>query len=128
AVSLGGPASATVRHRSRARRHAGAAPARAGLVVAWNPETRTYGMPSPEQVLALSAAERNALSRSSLGLVEVRHADGWVSVDLQGRFQEFAVVHLGPDGKPVYRCLDDSATVRRALREHFPARSAPEER
>jgi hypothetical protein len=56
----------------------------------------------------------------------MRHADGSVSVDLQGRFQEFAVARMGPDGKPLYRCLDDSASVRRALGQPVPAPAAEE--
>jgi len=133
-VSCGAPvAPAAVRaHGKRTphlRRHVAAPrPAQAGLIVAWNPETHTYGMPDAAQLSTLSAAEKNALSRSFEGLVQVRHPDGSVSVDLQGRFQEFAVVRVGPDGKPVYRCLDDSATVRRALLEPLPARPALEER
>jgi len=102
-------------------------PAQAGLVIAWDPESHTFTMPGPTRPLPLSAAERNALSRSFVGLQEMRHRDGSVSVDLQGRFQEFAVAHLGPDGKPVYRCLDDTSTVRRALLEPMPA-SGLEER
>lgn len=118
-------------HR-RATTHAPSAklayqPAQAGLVVAWDPESHTFTMPEPIRRLPLSAAEQNALSRSFVGLQEMRHHDGSVSVDLQGRFQEFAVVHLGADGKPVYRCLDDTSTVRRALLEPMPA-SGLEER
>jgi hypothetical protein len=118
-------ATTTVRHRRHAKQHVAArkltpAPAQAGLVVAWDPESRTFTMPAPDR-LALTAAERNAISRSFTGLVEVHHPDGSVSVDLQGRFREFAVVHTGPDGKPVFHCLDDSASVRRALLEPQPA-------
>jgi hypothetical protein len=102
-------------------------PAQAGMVIAWDPESHTFTMPGPIPTLPLTAAERNALSRSFAGLVQVHHPDGSVSVDLQGRFQEFAVVHLGPDGKPVYRCLDDTAAVRRALHEPTTA-SGLEER
>lgn len=128
-------AATTAHHRHHARRVARAvtapvpalAPARAGLVIAWDPESGTFGMPAPERSLPLTAAERNAVSRSFAGLVQMRHADGSVSVDLQGRFQEFAVVRMGPDGKPLYRCLDDSASVRRALSQPIPA-SAAEER
>jgi hypothetical protein len=103
-------------------------PARAGLVIAWDPESQSFTMPAPDRSLPLTAEERNAISRSFAGLVQVHHPDGSVSVDLQGRFQEFAVVHLGPDGKPVYQCLDDAATMRRALLEPVPASSGLEDR
>jgi hypothetical protein len=125
AVLLSGTAGATT-HRRHAR-HAVAsrklvpAPGQAGLVIAWDPESRTFTLPSLDRAPALTAAERNAISRSFTGLFEVRHPDGSVSVDLQGRFQEFAVVHMGPDGKPVYQCLDDSLSVRRSLLGPQPA-------
>ena len=132
------PAAAMTHRRHHTRRPAKVAvaqapnpamtPARAGLVIAWDPESHTYGMPAPDRSLPLTAAERNAISRSFAGLVQVRHPDGSVSVDLLGRFQEFAVVHMGPDGKPLYRCLDDSASLRRALGGPVPAPAAIEER
>jgi len=112
----------------RARAAALVAPARAGLVVAWDPETGTFGAPSAEQRLLLTPSEERGLSRSFDGLLAVRHADGSVSVDLQGRFQEFAVVRLGPGGRPVFTCLDDSAAVRRALVRPLSAPSGLEER
>ena len=71
--------------------------------------------------------ERNALSRSLDGLLQVRHPDGSVSVDLRGRFQEFAVVRIGADGKPVLRCVEDPISLRRAL-SPAPAVPALEER
>jgi hypothetical protein len=125
---LSGPAGATTTHHHR--RHAShtvaarplvPAPAQAGLVIAWDPESRSFTTLAPDRTLALTAAEKTAVSRSFTGLFEVRHPDGSVSVDLQGRFQEFAVVHMGADGKPVYQCLDDSASVRRALLGPMPA-------
>lgn len=126
-------ASARAKHGSHfTRRHLLAhglayRPAQAGMVIAWDPESHTFTMPQPERSLPLTATELNALSRSFAGLPQVHHPDGSVSVDLQGRFQEFEVVHFGPDGKPVYRCLDDSAAVRRALHEPTTA-SGLEER
>jgi hypothetical protein len=137
AALLASQAAAATTHRRHHPRHPATAavapnpamaPARAGLVIAWDPESHTYTMPTPDRSLPLTAAERNAISRSFAGLVQVRHPDGSVSVDLLGRFQEFAVVRMGPDGKPLYRCLDDSGSVRRALCEPVPAPAAIEER
>lgn len=116
--------------RSRAKGHpskAIATPARAGMVIAYDPETGRLGPPTVEQLLALNPRERNAVSRSLAGLIQVHHPDGSVSVDLQGRFQEFAVARIGPDGKPVLTCVEDSASVRRAL-SPAPAVPALEER
>lgn len=116
--------------RARAKAHPAktvAAPARAGMVIAYDPETGRLGSPTVEQLLVLNARERNAVSRSLAGLIQVLHPDGSVSVDLQGRFQEFAMATIGTDGKPVLRCVEDSASVRRAL-SPAPAPPALEER
>ena len=101
------------------------APGQAGMVVGVDPETGRLGPPTPEQRAALGLTEFDALNRSSEGLVEVHHPDGSVSIDLQGRFQEFAVVHMDPAGKPVVECLDDRAAVERALKQAAPAPAKP---
>ena len=92
-----------------------AMPGRAGMVVGIDPETGQLGMPTAAQMVELSPREQAMVSRSGAGLTEVRHADGTVSVNLQGRFQEFVVVRFGADGKPVYGCFDDGQALRRAL-------------
>lgn len=115
--------------RARVHRAKAAAPAVAsgGMVIAYDPETGRPGLPTVEQLLALNARERNAISRSLDDLLQVRHADGSVSVDLRGRFQEFAVARIGADGKPVLRCVEDQTSMRRAL-SPAPAAPALEER
>ena len=95
------------------------------MVVGVDPETGRLGPPTPEQRAALGLTEFDALNRSSEGLVEEHHPDGSVSIDLKGRFQEFAVVHMDPAGKPVVECLDDPAAVERALKAAGPAPANP---
>ena len=93
----------------------GASPAIAGMMIALDPESGQYGMPSPEQIAELSAADKQAVSHSGEGLVEVRHPDGFVSIDLQGRFQEYSVAKIDVDGKPQIGCGNDPAAALRAL-------------
>ena len=121
------PAHAPTRARAHPARAAAPAIARGGMVIAYDPETGRLGRPTVEQLLELNMQERNALSRSLDGLLQVRHPDGSVSVDLRGRFQEFAVVRIGADGKPVLRCVEDPISLRRAL-SPAPAVPALEER
>jgi hypothetical protein len=64
--------------------------------------------------LPLDPDTREALRRDSEGLVEVHHPDGSVSVNLQGRFQNVAVVHIGEDGKAMI-CTEHAHGVERAL-------------
>ncbi len=105
-------------------------PGMMGMVVAIDPETGMLGLPTPEQAAALartatlSRAEEEMLSRSSVGLREFRLADGTVGLDLGGRFQEFSVAHIGPNGRVTFDCSSDLASVLRLLK-HGPAAIAP---
>lgn len=86
-------------------------PEEAGMVVGIDPETGKIGAPTREQREELDqmAASQGALpSRSTVGLVEERRPDGTVHVDLEGRFQEYATVRIGPDGRKTFGCVDDT--------------------
>ena len=47
------------------------------------------------------------LSRSTEGLEEVVHADGHVSVVLEGRFMNASVAHIGDDGAVETTCTEN---------------------
>ena len=89
----------------------------AGMVVGIDPETGLLGPATAEQRLLLLPEEANMLSRSTIGLVERRLPGGGVLLDLGGRFQEFSYVRMGPDGRPIFGCASDPATLRRGLTE-----------
>src|SRR6266850_3951398 len=95
-------------------------PALAGMVVGIDPETGEMGMPTPEQLRALSGSPQYQVDHSAAGLVEVHHPDGSVSIDLQGRFQEYATVRIGPDGKLIFRCVDGDENAKRAIERSAP--------
>ncbi len=92
-------------------------PALGGMVVGIDPETGKLGMPTQEQLEELSGLGQPEVDHSSEGLVEVHHPDGSVSVDLQGRFQEFATVRIGPGGKLIFQCVDGAENAERAVME-----------
>lgn len=80
----------------------------AGMRAYVDPETGTIATaPAAGAPAALDPATREALSRDAEGLVEVHHADGSVSIHLQGRFQSATVAHIGEDGR-VTICTDDA--------------------
>ena len=76
----------------------------------------------------LSALEQAMISRSADGLFEVFHRDGSVTLDLQGRFQEFSFVRMSADGRPVFSCMDEYTAVREALFAATPVSAGWEER
>lgn len=96
-------------------------PGAAGMVVGLDAETGQYGAASRAQLLELTALEQEMISRSDEGLVERPLPGGGFGIDLQGRFQEFVIVSIGPNGKLLYQCLDDKQHVHRAtLRPSAP--------
>ena len=108
------------------------APHQAGMVVGIDPETGKIGPPTAEQRAELDqiAASQNALlSRSAVGLTEEHRADGTVHVNLQGRFQEYATVRIGPDGKKTFGCVEDTSGISKSATEAVtsaqPAAAAP---
>lgn len=96
------------------------APHEAGMVVGIDPETGKMGPPTAEQRAELDqiAASQNALlSRSTAGLTEEHRADGTVHVNLQGRFQEYATVRIGPDGTKTFGCVEDTTGISKSATE-----------
>ena len=62
---------------------------------------------SPEEAQKLADSLKHMLNKSTEGLVEERHADGSVSVDLQGRFQHVTVARKNQDGSVSQSCVDN---------------------
>jgi hypothetical protein len=92
-----------------------------GMVVSIEPGTGRLVMPSPEEMLLLSAAERTGLLRTSAGLTEIHGPDGAIGVDLQGRFMEYSLVRLDPTGGPHFFCVNDGIMLRALLARCAPA-------
>jgi hypothetical protein len=83
------------------------------MVVAIDPTTGELSMPTPEQMAELQGMQQTLpsddLNWSDVGLTEVHHPNGMTTMDLQGRFQEFATVHKGSNGKLILGCADAKA-------------------
>lgn len=60
-----------------------------------------------EEAEKLAAGLKPMLNQSTEGLVEVHHADGSVSMDLQGRFQNVTVARMNQDGSVSQSCVDN---------------------
>lgn len=76
------------------------------------------------QVKPLTAQEAQKLANglapmlddSADGLVQVRHADGSVSMDLQGRFQNVTVARVSADGTIDQSCVDNPRAAAKFFR------------
>jgi hypothetical protein len=95
-----------------------AAPGQAGMRAFIDPETGTLGGP-------VTDAGSNVIIDTGEGLVEERLPNGAVKIDLQGQFQEYAVMQLDANGHPVMRCVPNP---KLALKNGVAPAAAPVER
>ena len=79
----------------------------AGREVQVDPQTGQIKPLSPEEAKRLADGLKVMLNNSTEGLVEVHHADGSVSMDLQGRFQHVMVARIEADGTLTQSCVDN---------------------
>jgi len=78
----------------------------AGREVQVDPQTGKIKPLTPEEAKRLADGLKVMLNNSTEGLVEVHHADGSVSMDLQGRFQHVMVARTEADGTITQSCID----------------------
>jgi len=79
----------------------------------------------PASADELDAELQNALRYDDEGLQNVKHPNGAVSVNLQGRYQSVSVVHLDENGKFAF-CTDDVTNVQRAVNNEVSNPATPE--
>jgi hypothetical protein len=62
---------------------------------------------TPEEAKKLAEGLKGMLNKSTEGLTEEHNADGSVSMDLQGRFQNVTVARVNKDGTVTQSCVDN---------------------
>jgi hypothetical protein len=62
---------------------------------------------TPDEARRLAEGIKQLVNQSSDGLVQVHHADGSVSMDLQGRFQNVMLAKKEADGTISQACVDN---------------------
>jgi len=62
---------------------------------------------TPQEAQELAQGLKGMLNKSTEGLVEVQEADGSVTMDLQGRFQNVIVARENEDGTVTESCVDN---------------------
>ena len=60
-----------------------------------------------QEAQQLAEGIKNLVNQSTEGLKQVHHADGSVSMDLEGRFQNVALAKKTADGNVVQSCVDN---------------------
>lgn len=85
----------------------------AGQTVVLDRQTGQSRPLTAEEAARLAEGLKQMLSQSTEGLVAVHHADGSVSMDLQGRFQNVLLAKKEDDGTISTACVDnvDSAAA-----------------
>ncbi|HEY6807069.1 MAG TPA: hypothetical protein VI306_26055 [Pyrinomonadaceae bacterium] len=79
----------------------------AGRDVQVDPQTGQIKPLTPEEAKQLADGLKTMLNKSTEGLEQVKNADGSVSMDLQGRFQNVAVARVNEDGTVEESCIDE---------------------
>lgn len=85
-----------------------------GRRVRVNAQTLQQGPLTQEQSRQLADALKD--NKSAEGLVEVRHGDGSVSMDLQGRFENVTLARKNDDGTITTACVDTPEAAEAFLR------------
>lgn len=75
-----------------------------------NQQAVQAGPLTPEELQKLAEGIKPLVNQSTEGLVQVHHADGSVSMDLQGRFQNVTVAKKEADGTITTSCIDNLAS------------------
>lgn len=85
-----------------------------GKKIRVNAQTLQQGPLTQEQSQQIADALEG--NKSTEGLVEVRHADGTVEVDLQGHFQNVMMAKRNDDGSVSNACVDTPAAAKSFLK------------
>lgn len=79
----------------------------AGQTVAIDKQTGQTRPLTPQEAQMLAEGIKQLVNQSTEGLVEVRHANGGVSMNLQGRFQNVSLAKKEADGTITQACVND---------------------
>lgn len=95
-----------------------------GLTVSIDPRTGRIRPITPQEARQLVAGMSHLFSRAITAKDVAQYADGTISVDLSGSFQNVYLARLNPDGSVGQACVDNAA----AAYEFFAANAALEDR
>ena len=87
-----------------------------GKKIRVNARTMQQGPLTQEQSQQIADALKD--NKSTAGLVEVKHPDGTVEMDLRGRFQDVVIAKKNDDGSVSTACVDNSDAARAFLQNN----------
>ena len=79
----------------------------AGQTVVLDRQTGEARPLTPQEAVTLAEGIKQLVNQTTDGLVEVRHANGMVSMDLQGHFQNVLLAKKDADGTVSQSCVND---------------------
>lgn len=79
----------------------------AGQDVHFHTQDEQIGELTPEEAQKIAGGLRQLVNQSSEGLVEIQHADGSVSVNLDDHFQNVTVARVNRNGSLAQSCVDN---------------------
>ena len=79
----------------------------AGREVQFDPQTRQIKPLTTDEAKDLANGLKTMFNKSTDGLTQEQHADGTVSMSLEGRFQNVAVAKVNADGTLSQSCVDN---------------------
>ena len=82
-----------------------------GQDVQVNTQTGEIKALTPEEAARLAEGLKRLINPSAKGVEQVRHDDGSVSMNLDGRFQNVTVVRINTDGSVTQSCVDTPETA-----------------
>lgn len=82
-----------------------------GQTVVLDRQTGQTRQLTPDEALRLAEGIKQLVNQSDEGLIQIEHADGSVSMDLQGRFQNVMLAKKEADGTVSQACVDNVAAA-----------------
>lgn len=79
----------------------------AGQDVHFHTQNEQVGELSPEEAQKIASGLKQLVNQSTEGLVEIQHADGSVSVNLDEHFQNVTVARVNRNGSLAQSCVDN---------------------
>jgi hypothetical protein len=83
----------------------------AGAPIPLDPQTGQVRPLTQEEAERLAASIKELVNQSTDGLQAVKHPDGTISMDLQGRFQSMVLTKRDENGEWVTACVDNRAAA-----------------